>query len=113
MDPDPPPNLGLFVSGLQDPKKKSSFFAYYFMKVHLHHSSKIKKLQNSKNKVVFSLTIARSIFRARPGSVPHTNESGRSKNLKILRIWIPNTAFETRKQARRVFETSKFQMIPR
>jgi hypothetical protein len=30
-----------FVSDLQDVNKKKSFFAYYFLKVHLHHFSKI------------------------------------------------------------------------
>jgi hypothetical protein len=51
LDPDPAPDLdlapdpALFVSGLQDTKKLiflPSFFAYYFLKIHLHHSSKIK-----------------------------------------------------------------------
>jgi hypothetical protein len=42
MDPDP----AIFVSDLQDVNKKSffvSFFAYYFLKGHLHHFSKIKR----------------------------------------------------------------------
>jgi hypothetical protein len=41
MDPD----SAIVVSELQDVKKKLfhfSFFAYYFLKVHLHHFSKIK-----------------------------------------------------------------------
>jgi hypothetical protein len=42
-DPDP----ALFVSDLQDANKKLffffKFFAYYFLKVHLHHFSKIKR----------------------------------------------------------------------
>jgi hypothetical protein len=37
--PDPAPDPALFVSELQDAKK---FFAYYSLKVHLHHSSQIK-----------------------------------------------------------------------
>jgi hypothetical protein len=47
MDPDPnsDPDLAIFVIGLQDADKKlfkKSFSAYYFVKVHLHHFSKIK-----------------------------------------------------------------------
>jgi hypothetical protein len=42
MDPDP----AFFVIDLQDANKKpilkKSFSAYYFLKVHLHHFSKIK-----------------------------------------------------------------------
>jgi len=43
MDRDPDP--AIFVSDLQDinnKKKILSFFAYDFLKVHLHHFSKIK-----------------------------------------------------------------------
>jgi hypothetical protein len=44
MDPDADP--ALFVSDLQDANKKKifslSFYAYSFLKVHLHHSLKIK-----------------------------------------------------------------------
>jgi hypothetical protein len=47
MDPDPDsnadPDLAFYVSELQDIKKfVKSFFAYYFLKVHLHYFSKIK-----------------------------------------------------------------------
>jgi hypothetical protein len=48
MDPDPDADQDpvIFVSDLQDVDKKlifsPSFFAYYFLKVHLHHFSKIK-----------------------------------------------------------------------
>jgi hypothetical protein len=52
MDPDP----AIFVNDLQDANKKliflNIFSAYYFMKEHLHHFSKInskKESQNSKN----------------------------------------------------------------
>jgi hypothetical protein len=41
MDPDP----AIFIIDLQDAKKtnlKKSFPAYYFLKVHLHHFSKVK-----------------------------------------------------------------------
>jgi hypothetical protein len=43
MDPDPDP--AIFVSDLQDVDKKivfKFFFAYYFLKVHLHNFSKTK-----------------------------------------------------------------------
>ncbi len=44
MDPDPDP--AIFVIDLQDVNNKlilkKSFSAYYFLKVHLHHFSKIK-----------------------------------------------------------------------
>jgi hypothetical protein len=45
QDPDPTQDPALFVSELQDANKKlffSPFFAYYFWKVHLRHSLKIK-----------------------------------------------------------------------
>jgi hypothetical protein len=49
LDPDP----ALFVCGLQDVNEKyffiSKFYAYYFMKVHLHHSSQIKVIKKSQN----------------------------------------------------------------
>jgi len=40
MDPDP----AIFVINLQNANKKTnlSYFAYYFLKVHLHHFSEIK-----------------------------------------------------------------------
>jgi len=44
MDPDPA-FLSFFVTHLQDANKKlikKSFSGYYFLKVHLHHYSKIK-----------------------------------------------------------------------
>ncbi len=40
-DPDPDPDPALFVSDLQDGCKQ--IFYLYFMKVHLHHSSQIKR----------------------------------------------------------------------
>jgi hypothetical protein len=44
MDPDPAqaPDPAVFVIDLQDANKKLFFSAYYFLKVHLHHFSKIK-----------------------------------------------------------------------
>jgi hypothetical protein len=46
MDPDLDPDPAIFVINLQDANKKllgfQSFSAYYFLKVHLNHFSKIK-----------------------------------------------------------------------
>jgi hypothetical protein len=45
MDPDPDPDPSLFIIDRQDANKKlikKSFPAYYFLKVLLHHFSKIK-----------------------------------------------------------------------
>ncbi len=46
MDPDPDPDPAIFVIELQDASKKlifnTIFSAYYFLKVQLHHFSKIK-----------------------------------------------------------------------
>ncbi len=41
MDQDPDSDLAIFVTDLQDANKKI-IIAYYFLKVHLHHFSKIK-----------------------------------------------------------------------
>jgi hypothetical protein len=41
MDPDADPDPAIFIIDLQDANKKS-FSAYYFLKVDLHHFSKIK-----------------------------------------------------------------------
>ncbi len=42
-DPDPAPDPALFARDLLDAKVFfSRFFSFYFLKVHLHHSSKIK-----------------------------------------------------------------------
>jgi hypothetical protein len=49
MDPDP----ALFVSVSQDTDKKLSFFAYYFLPVHLHLSSKKKKRHRDVTKLLF------------------------------------------------------------
>jgi hypothetical protein len=52
MDPDLDP--AIFVIDLQDASKKlifkHNFSAYYFLKVHLHHFSKIKSQKESQNR---------------------------------------------------------------
>jgi hypothetical protein len=96
---DPAPDPANFVIDLQDANKKlifPNFSAYYgtFLKVHLHHFSKIKvikKSQNRRNQGVFyyfCLMIEGS------GSVPLTNGSGsrRPKNIRLLWIRIRYTA---------------------
>ncbi len=74
-----------FVSGSCYFRKRSSnFFAYYFLKVHLHNFSKIK--------VIKEVTTGSG---AGYGSISLTNGSGcgsgRPKNIWILRIRIRNT----------------------
>ncbi len=81
-------------------RKKNS--AYYFLKLHLHHFSKIKiqkESQNSRNQG-FSHYFCMMIKGSRSGSIPLTNESGsgsgRSKNTWIwwIRIQIRNTGIQ-------------------
>ncbi len=58
MDPDP----AVFVIDLQDANKKTnlnkSFSAYYFLKVHLNHFSKIKKSKRSHKTVGIKVVLA-------------------------------------------------------
>jgi|LakMenE01Jun11ns_1017448.scaffolds.fasta_scaffold9313103_2 hypothetical protein len=80
LDPDP----AIFVIDLQDASKKLIFntivSAYYFLKVHLHHFSKIKsqkESQNSRNKgfsYYFCIMIEGS--GAGAGSISLTSGSG-------------------------------------
>jgi hypothetical protein len=87
MDPDP----AIFVIELQDAKKLflKSFSAYYLLKVHLHHFSKIKchkEVTNSRNQG-FSYYFCLMIEGSGSGSVPLTNGSGsRRPQLKILHL---------------------------
>jgi hypothetical protein len=63
-DPDPTPDPSNFVSDLQDGNLKlffSKFFAFYFMKLHLHHFSKIKSHKKSQNRTV-GIKVFRTIF---------------------------------------------------
>ncbi len=76
---------------------KIFFIAYYFLKVHLHHSSKVKKLQRSHKRVkikVFLTSFAWWCKDPGAGSVPLTNGfgSGRPNNLQIR---IRNTGWQT------------------
>ncbi len=86
------------VINLQYASKKlifNTFFsAYYFLKVHLHHFSKIKSQKESQNRrnQGFSYYFCMMIEASGSGSIPLTSGSGsgRPKNMWI-RIRIRNT----------------------
>jgi hypothetical protein len=63
-DPDADPHPSIFVSDLQVANKKfdKSFPAYYFLKVHLHHFSKIKSQKEVTKKAVGIKVFLTSIF---------------------------------------------------
>jgi hypothetical protein len=91
LDPDP----AIFVIDLQDASKKLIFSiifsAYYFLKVHLHHFSKIKSQKESQNRrnqgfsYYFCMMIDGS--GAGAGSIPLTSGSG-SGSRRPKNIWI-------------------------
>jgi hypothetical protein len=91
VDPDPAPDLVIFVLDLQDANEKVkdylSFSAYYFLKEYLHYFSKgIKKPENSRNQG-FSYSFCTMIEGSESGSVPLTNDSntdpGGTKNMDL------------------------------
>ncbi len=98
-----------FVTDPQDASKKLIFItilsAYYFLKVHLHHFSKIKsqkESQYSRNQgfsYYFCMMIDAwwSGSGSGSGSIPHGSGSGsvRPKNMRIWWIRIRNTDFYT------------------
>ncbi len=100
IDPDP----AILVIDLQRASKKLIFnlifSAYYFLKVHIHHFSKIKSQKESQNirnqgfSYYFCMMIEGSGSGSGSGSVPLTSGSGsgswRPKNMWIR--WIRNTA---------------------
>ncbi len=101
VDPDPDP--AIFVIDLQDASKKlilHNFSAYYFLKVHLHHFSKIKSQKESQNKgnqgfsYYFCMMIEGAGSGAGSGSIPLTSGSGsgRPRNMWI-RLRIRNTDY--------------------
>ncbi len=85
----------------QQKTNKKRFSAYYFLKVHLHHFSKIKSQKEVKNQSYFCLMIEVSWSRTGSGSIPLTNGSRsgskRPKNMWIrwfrIRIRIHNTCY--------------------
>ncbi len=97
MNPDP----AIFVIDLQDASKKKFFVhtAYYFLKVHLHHFSKIKSLKESQNSRNQGLSYYFCMMIEGSGS-------GRPKNMWIRWIRIRNTDGYASRQWRRF--TSKY-----
>ncbi len=98
MDPDPVSGSGscYFRHRPLRCQQKNNFFktlfsVYYFLKVHLHHLSKIKSqkdLQNSRNQgfsYYFCMMIEGS------GSIPLTNGSGSGRPENMWIRWIRNT----------------------
>ncbi len=88
------PDPALFVSDIQDANKKYFFlivFAYYFLKLHLHHSVKMKsrkkKSQNSRYKG-FSYYI--SLMKEGSESLHLINGSGSARPKNVV---IRNSAF--------------------
>jgi hypothetical protein len=104
MDPDPDP--AIFVIDLQDASKKlifnTIFSAYYFLKVHLHYLSKIKRKKESQNRrnqgfsYYFCMRMEGSGAGSGAVSIPLTSGSGsgRPKNIWIrwIQIRLRNTA---------------------
>ena len=101
MDPDPDPGSGscFFRHWPSRCSQKNNFClnifsAYYFLKVHLHHFSKIKsqkELQNSRNRG-FSYYFCTMIEGSESGSITLTNGSG-SERPKNMWIRIHNTGY--------------------
>jgi hypothetical protein len=96
MDPDAGADLdpAIFVSDLQDVNKKlifsKSFFAYYFLKVHLHQFSKIKSYEEVTPTVGINifLTYYFCLITEGSGSISLTNRSG-----SATPAYIPYTTF--------------------
>jgi hypothetical protein len=84
MDPDSDqdPDPAIFVIDLQDASKKqvfnTIFSAYYFLKVHLHHFSKIKRQKESLNRMNqgFSYYFGMMIEGSGSGSISLASGSG-------------------------------------
>jgi hypothetical protein len=87
LDSDP----AIFVSYLQDGSWKllffRSFFAYYFLKLHLHKFSKIKVIKKSQNSRNHGFSYHLCTMTEGSGAVPRTNGSGsgsgRPRNIQI------------------------------
>jgi hypothetical protein len=94
MDPDP----AIFVIDLQDASKKlifnTTFSSYYFLKVHLHHFSKIKSQKESQNSRNQGFSNYFCMMIEGSGSIPLTSGSGsgRPKNMWIR--WIRNNDYK-------------------
>jgi hypothetical protein len=88
MDPDP----AIFVIDVQDASKKlifnTNFSAYYFLKVHLHHFSKIKSQKESQNSSIqgFSYYFCMIIEGSGSESRPLTSGSGSGSATLIMGV---------------------------
>jgi hypothetical protein len=73
MDPDP----AIFVIDLQDASKKlifnTTFYAYYFLKVHLHHFSKIKVKKSHKLEGIKVFLLFMHVYRRIREAQKHVN----------------------------------------
>ncbi len=106
----------IFVIDLQDARKKlifnTIFSASNFLKVHLHHFSKIKSQKKSQNRrnhgfsYYFCMMIERSGSGA--GSIPLTSGSGfrRPKNMWIR--WIRNTGNYDHKPGQKFMKYNRY-----
>jgi hypothetical protein len=107
-DSDPVPDPAFFVIDLQDASKKlifnTIFSAYYFLKVHLHHFSKIKSQkepQNSRNQG-FYYYFCMMIEGSGSGSISLTSGSG-SGRPKTMCIRIRNTDWQCYRSSMPIF----------
>ncbi len=93
-DPDSAPDPALLTFKKPQQQQHQSIFrgflAYYFLKVHLHHSSQINSQKNSQNSINQGVSYCFCLMMRGTGSVPLTNGSG-SRRPKNLRIRIQNT----------------------
>ncbi len=96
MDPDSDPDPAIFVIDLQDASKKlifnTTFSAYYFLMVHLHHLSKIKSQKESQNRRNQGFSYYFCMMIEGSGAIPLTSGSGSgSRRPKNMWIRIRNT----------------------
>ena len=104
MDPDSDPDPAIFVIDLQDASKKlifnTIFSAYYFLKVLLHHFSKVKRKKKVTKSSYQGFSYCFCLMIKGSGSIPLTNGSGsgfrRPKNIRIrrIRVGICNTGIQ-------------------
>ncbi len=105
LDPDP----AVFVINLQDASKKlifnTIFSAYYFLKLHLHHFSKIKSQKESQNSRNQGFSYYFCVLLEGSGS-------GRPKNMCIRWIRIRNTALKGQSHEILCFRFFSWTILP-